>query len=787
MSSQALTVPAVSLATQSESIIGKPLKRKEDSRILQGHSRYVDDIKMKDMLHGAMLRSPYAHASIKSIDLKWSLKMPGVRFIFTAEDLPARASWLPVEELADGTTIPRRVLAKDEVCYVGEPIAFVVADSLYAAEDALDEIRIDYERLETVTDPEQALADQSPKSHLGISSNLVQVETVSTGDVEAAFKNAPIVVRMKLENQRLAPSPLEPRGCIASFDEGTEVMNLWISTQGPFQVRENVSELLNFPENKVKVAAPDVGGGFGAKLSLYSEEILVCLAAMKTMRPVKWIETRSENFSSMTHGRGQIQRVELAATEEGRILGLKVNIIGDAGAYLTDGSSDASFSLKMVPGQYVVPAYKGEARIVLTNKVPHDAYRGASRPEATYLIERTMDQLARQIGVDPAEVRLRNFIEKENFPYISAGDLKYDTGDYAMNLQKALDLADYERWREKQKHMRDSNRLLGIGLASYAEVCSFGPEYPQTAAIYVSEKGRVTVISGTSPHGQGHETPFSQIVAEKLGISVDEIAVIFGDTTLLPWATMTAGSRSAALGGSAVLMCAEKIKKKMAEIASAALGVPEEDLVFSEGRIFSKWQPSDPRNGISFDKIASLAYDPDKLPEGMEPVLYAFSCFVPPSNTFPFGTHVAVVEIDKETGVVKVLTYISVDDCGKVLNSMIVEGQIQGGIAQGLGQALLEEVEYDGEGHLLTSSFLDYQIPMAEDIPFMRNFRTETPTFANKLGIKGVGEAGTIAAPPTLVNAVRDALSQIGSMVEKMPLSPEYVRNLIVQNLSAKD
>ncbi len=456
-----------------------------------------------------------------------------------------------------------------------------------------------------------------------------------------------------------------------------------------------------------------------------------------------------------------------------------MKLIGDSGAYLTSGSSDATFTLRMCPGQYIIPAYKGEAYIVLTNKVPHDAYRGASRPEATYLIERSMDELSRELGVDPAEIRLRNFIPKEDFPFKTAGDLEYDSGDYSMNLKRALELAQYDNWREEKKRAEASGRLLGIGLATYVEICAFGPDFPQTGAVSITQTGKVTIITGNSPHGQGHETPLAQIAAEKLGISVEDVVVVYGDTAMLPWGTFTAGSRSAALGGSAVLMSVEKLKEKMTKIASMVLEVPEEDIYFANGEIVSRSRKTDdPKKKVSFEKIAEMAYQPTKLPKGMESVLFAFSSFAPPNFTYPFGTHIAVVEIDQETGRLKILDYTSVDDCGKVINPMIVEGQIHGGIAQGLGQALLEEVQYDENGQLLSSSFQDYMIPLAEDVPNIHSFRTETPTYANPLGIKGIGEAGTIAATPALANAVRDALSENGVMLEKMPFSLDYLWSL---------
>ena len=756
-------------------VLGKPLKRKEDPRLLTGTSKYVDDLKIPGMLHSAVLRSTYAHASVKKIDISKASGAAGVRLILTANELPKSVvNPLATGETLDGVTIERPVLVGQEAHYMGEPLAFVVADTRYEADDALELISVEYEPLDAVSDPEEALEKQAPKAHSSLKSNLVQVEKVSFGDVDSAFKKASKIVKSEFLNQRLSPAPLETRACIASYTG--DYLTLWISTQGPFQVRSDISDILKIPENKVRVIAPEVGGGFGAKLSLYSEEVLCSIASMRLGQPVKWIETRSENFLSMTQGRGQKQFVEIASNEKGRILGLKVRLIGDAGAYLTEGSSDATFTLKMAPGSYMIPAYYGEAQIALTNKVPHDAYRGASRPEAAYLIERAMDDLARELGMDPTEVRLRNFIPKENFPFKTAGDLEYDTGDYAMNLQKALEMVGYGRWREEQREARKKGRLLGIGVSTYVEICAFGPEFPQTAALTISRSGKVTVISGTSPHGQGHETPLAQIVSENLGIAMEDIQVTYGDTAQLPWGTFTAGSRSAALGGSAVLMCVEKIKEKMAKIAALKLEVPAEEIVFRGGELVSSIDPS---KKVPFQKVAYNAYNPKKLPKGMEPVLFAFSAFAPSTYTFPFGTHIAVVEVERETGKVKILEYTSVDDCGKVLNPLIVEGQIHGGTTQGLGQALLEGVEYDSDGQLLTSTFMDYQIPLASDVPEYHSFRTETPTGANPLGIKGVGEAGTIAATPALSNAVADALSPLDARVTEMPLTPNYIWSLV--------
>jgi aerobic carbon-monoxide dehydrogenase large subunit len=760
----------------TSSVLGRPLKRKEDPRLLKGRSKYVDDLKLPDMLYAAVLRSSYAHALINKIDSGAAMKARGVRLVLTFESIPnGIANALPTEKIQDGTVLARPLLVDKEASYVGEPIAFVVANTRYEAEDALERIDVSYESLPAVVDPEEAVNDSAPKAHSSIKSNVAMIQKEASGDVEAVFRKAPKIVKADYINQRLAPSPIEPRGCLATFDLGTGMLTLWISTQAPFQTRSDISGALGLPESRIRVIAPEVGGGFGAKITPYAEEVLSSIASMTLGAPVKWSETRSENFVAMTHGRGQVQHIEIASNEKGRILGLKVRIIGDAGAYLTEGSADSTFTLKMVPGVYMIPAYEGETRVVLTNKVPHDAYRGASRPEAIYVIERAIDQLARELNLDPAEVRLRNFIPKEDFPFDTITGLKYDSGDYAMNLRKALDLSGYNRWREEQKRARSQGRLIGVGLSTYVEICAFGPSFPQTASLYIDRTGNATVVSGTSPHGQGHETPFAQIVCEKLGISVDNVSVVYGDTSQLPWGTFTAGSRSGALGGSAVLMCAEKIKEKMAKIAAHTLGVPAEDMVFNRGELESG---KDPSKKISFGKVASYAYRPDKLPSGMEPVLYTFSSFVPPNYTFPFGTHIAVVELERETGAVKILEYTSVDDCGKVLNPLVVEGQIQGGLTQGLGQALLEGISYDQSGQLLTTSFMDYQIPLAEDVPVYQTFRTETPTYANPLGIKGVGEAGTIAATPTIANAVADVLASFDARVEDMPLSPQYIRTL---------
>lgn len=760
-------------------LVGQPLKRKEDPRLLMGRSKYVDDLKLPFMLYASVLRSNYAHARIKKIEISRALESEGVKLVYTSQDISKKIkNVLSSMETKDGVEITRPILCSQEATYLGEPLAFIVASSRSEAEDAIELINVEYEVLDTIVDPEVAVKDESPKARVGLESNIALIEKREVGDIDSAFRKAAKIIKLDLVNQRVAPTPLETRACLASFDQSSGVLTLWISTQGPFQARSDISAVLGLPEHKVRVIVPEVGGGFGAKISLYSEEALASLSSIELGQPVKWVETRSENLLTMTHGRGQIQHVEIASSEKGRILGLKVRIIGDAGAYLSEGSSDATFTLRMVPGCYIIPAYFGETLVALTNKVPHDAYRGASRPEAAFIIERGLDELARELGIDPAEIRLRNFVPKEDFPFKTVGDFEYDSGDYSMNLRKALEISGYDRWRDEQRRAREIGRIIGIGLVTYVEICAFGPSFPETAAISVGMSGNVTVISGTSPHGQGHETPLAQIVADKFGISLDEINVVYGDTSQLPWGTFTAGSRSAALGGSAVLMCADKIKDKLARIAANALGVSAEEIEFRKGELISA---KDPSKKLSFSRVAHDAYDPEKIPKGIESVPFAFSSFAPPNYTFPFGTHVAVVEIERETGIVKILEYTAVDDVGKVLNPLIVEGQVQGGLTQGLGQAVLEGVKYNESGQLLTASLLDYQIPLASDVPAYKTFRTETSTDSNPLGIKGVGEAGTIAATPAIANAVADALAPLGIKIKEMPFTPDYLRSLIVK------
>ncbi len=767
---------------ETKGLLGRPIKRKEDRRYLTGSSQFVDDIRLPEMLHAAVSRSPYPRARIMSLNVERAASEPGVRLVLTGKDLLQRKMTMPVTKPnANRRSVPRPVLALDKINYQGEAIAFVVADSRNIAEDSAELIKIDYESLKPITDPSRSLEKDSPRIHDTLESNVVNHYGKSSGEIEKYFKEADRIVRVELVNQRITASPIEPRGIVASYDKGNDHLTIWMGTQCPYEIRNTLADLLGLDEMKVRVIAPDIGGGFGAKFAVYPEDILVCFASMKLGRPVKWIESRSENFATMTHARGQKQIIEAAVKNDGKILGIKVKIVSETGAYPTEEAvAEPEITIDMIPAMYDLKCFQGELFCVLTNKVPLDAYRGAGRPEATYLIERTIHRIANELGLDQTEIRLRNFVAKEKFPFKTLSGFEYDSGDYETNFKKALEFADYNKWRLEQRRLRaDKKRgtLLGIGITSYVEICSFGPDFPETASLLVNQSGKVKLISGTSPHGQGHETPFAQIVADELGIEIDHIVVQYNDTAILPYGTFTAGSRSAALGGTAVLMCARKVKQKMAEIAAHDLGVSPFSLTFENSKIFQ--DENENTKSLLFKDVANIAYQPTKLPKGMEPTLFAYSAYAPSNYTFPFGTHIAIVDVEIETGKVRIIDYLAVDDCGKILNSMIVEGQAHGGILQGAGQALLESVRYDENGQLLTSSFLDYQIPLAEDTLPIRWFRTETPSPVNPLGVKGIGEAGAIACPPTIVNAVEDALLPLGVKLEAMPLTPQYLRALI--------
>jgi carbon-monoxide dehydrogenase large subunit len=759
-------------------LVGARIKRREDPRLVRGLGQYVDDIHLPGMLHVAILRSPHAHARIKGIEADAARRHPGVVAVVTGAEILDQIGPLPVSGGNETLRVPKhRVLALDKVCYVGEGIAAVVAEDRYTARDALDLIRVDYEPLPVVSDPEKALAPGSPVIHSEWPDNVAFRSEQKEGNLTKAFGEADRVVRQRMVHQRLAPIALEGRGVAARYDAAEKELTLWSSTQIPHMLRSHLAQMLKLDEKQVRVIAPEVGGGFGSKLNVYAEEGLLGHLALKLGHPLKWSEGRRENIQATIHGRGQVGEVEAAVKKDGTILGLKYKVIADIGAYhQLFTPAIPPFTGLMLSGCYKIPAISMELTAVFTNKMSTDAYRGAGRPEATFVIERMVNRIAGELGLDPVKVRKKNFPKPSEFPFKTATGLSYDSGNYQLALNKALRLAGYERLRREQKRLRKQGRYLGIGLSTYVEICAMGPrgmwEYGKVA---VEPTGKVTALSGASPHGQGQETSFAQIVADELGVELDDITVIHGDTATVPKGIGTFGSRATAVGGIAVYQAAQQVREKAREIAAHLFEVDADDLVYSDGQFSVKGVP---KKRITIKQIAAEAHRPGRLPKNMEPGLSAESQFEPSNFTFPFGTHICVVEVEPASGRIVIKRYVAVDDCGKVINPLLVDGQIQGGIVQGLGQALYEEVVYDENGQLLTSSLMDYALPRAAELPHLNLARTVTPTPVNPLGIKGIGEAGTIGSTPAVVNAVVDALAPFGVKHIDMPLTAQKIWRL---------
>jgi aerobic carbon-monoxide dehydrogenase large subunit len=764
--------------------VGARIKRREDPSLICGRGQYVDDVKLPHMLHVAILRSPHAHAKIIRIDSDAARRHPGVVAVFTGAELRDRIGTIPTT--ADNPTlrIPKHyVLAADKVCYVGEGVAVVVAEDRYTGRDALDLIDVEYEPLPAIVDPEKALAPGSPVIHAEWPDNLAFRWEQTQGDVEDAFRQADKVVKQKLAHQRLAPNAIETRGVVAHYLPVERELTVWSSTQIPHILKTHLSKMLGLPEDQVRVVAPDVGGGFGGKLNVYAEEALLGYLALNLNRPVKWSEERGENMRSTIHGRGQVGEVQAAVKKDGTLLALRYQVVADIGAYhQLFTPAIPPFTGLMLSGCYKIPAISIQVTAAFTNKMSTDAYRGAGRPEATYVIERLMDRVAQELKIDPVKVRRKNFPQPNEFPFKTATGLAYDSGNYQLALNKALKLAGYERLRREQKRLGSRGRYLGIGLSTYVEICAMGPGFWEYGKVEVERTGKVKVLSGASPHGQGQQTSFAQIVADQLGVAMDDITVIHGDTAVVPKGIGTFGSRATAVGGIAVYQAAEKVKEKARELASYLLEVDADDLVFADGRISVKGVP---RRALTIQQIAQQARMANNLPQGFQPSLSAEVTFEPSNFTFPFGTHICVVEVDTQTGSVEIKKYVAVDDCGKVINPLLVDGQLQGGIVQGLGQALYEEMVYDENGQLLTGNLMAYALPRAADLPRLTLARTETPTPVNPLGIKGIGEAGTIGSTPAVVNAVVDALAPLGVTHIDMPLTPQKIWRLCQEKRKA--
>jgi len=762
-------------------MLGLPIKRGEDPRLVSGSGAYLEDLSLAGVVHLVFGRSPHAHARINSIDVSVARTMPGILAVLTGADTDAI---LPVDLPKDWPSFdaedhppPNKILARDKARFVGEPVVAVVATSRAEAQDAIDAIEIDYEPLPAVPDAEAALQPGAPLLYEEFGTNLAHRMVKTGGNLEEAFNRSDVrIIKGRFDNPRVLPVPMETRGAAASFDAGTGELTFWASTQFPHSFRGLVANILDLPETNVRVIAPDVGGGFGAKIEFTAEDALTGLFAMRLRRPVRWVEERRENFLNMVHGRGQTDYVEAAVTSAGEIVGLKVHAIADMGGrYNLNTPGIATLTPLVLPGPYRTPNVEFTLDSVYTSKTPVGAYRGAGRPEATYLIERIIDVVADELKLDPVDVRRKNFLRPDEFPYTTPMGTSYDTGDYGPALDRVLAMAGYADLRSKQAAARTdpTKPLIGIGISGYLEICAFGPW--ESATVRVEKSGKVTLLAGTSPHGQGHMTPFRQIVADQLGVPLEDIRVLFNDTGRVPTGVGTFGSRSAAVGGSAVLGASERVREKVIRLAAEALEAAPDDVEISAGRIGVRGVPD---RSTTLGALAARAYN-GQVPEGDEPGLEANRFFKPEGETFPFGMHLAVVEIDRETGKVKLIRYLAVDDCGRVLNPMMVDGQRHGGIAQGVGQALFEEVLYDETGQPTTSTLGDYALPRAADFPEFELDRTVTPTPRNPLGAKGIGEAGTIGSTPAIVNAVVDALSHLGVNHVDMPTTPEKVWRII--------
>jgi len=776
------------MAVTEERLFGKAIKRREDPRFITGRGQYVDDVKLPGMTYAAFVRSPHPHARIKKVDAAAAKKLPGVLAVYTGVEM--QVGGLPCGWMLPDIRVPvRPVLAQGKVRYVGEPVAIVVAETPFAAKDGAEAVRVQYEALPGVADGKKAHAPGAPQLFDEIATNQCFHWTI--GDkaaADAAFASAATVVSQPLVNQRLIPNAIEPRACVASFAPATGDLTLWVTSQNPHVHRLLMAAfVLAIPETKMRVISPDVGGGFGSKIFVYNEEVAVSWAAKTLGRPVKWTAERRESFLNDAHGRDHVTEAEMAFDREGKITGLRVKTHANLGAYLSTFAPLIPSYLygPLLSGVYKIPAIFCEVWGMLTNTAPVDAYRGAGRPEATYLLERIVDRAARQLRLDPAELRRRNFIPPftDGTPYQTPVAFAYDSGDYEPALRRALELAGYEQARREQAAGRQKGRHLGIGLSTYIEACGPAPSAVagslgagaglwESGQVRVHPAGSVTVYTGSHSHGQGHETTFAQVVADQLGIPMEQVEIVHGDTAQIPFGMGTYGSRSACVGGSAIVRCLDKIKEKGRRIAAHLLEASEQDLDFKDGAWSVRGSPDRKK---AWGEVALMAYLAHNIPQGMEPGLEATSFYDPVNFTFPFGAHVAIVEVDVETGAVKLLKYVAVDDVGRVINPMIVDGMVHGGIAQGVGQALWEHGVYADDGQLLSATMLDYAMPKADGLPSYTTDRTVTPSPINPLGVKGAGETGTIASTPAVANAVIDALAPFGVAHLDLPLTPQKI------------
>jgi carbon-monoxide dehydrogenase large subunit len=771
-------------------VVGTRMRRREDPALLTGEARFVADLSVPGALHVAVVRSPVAHARIASIDLSAATSKPGVVATFTGADLVSEwagampCAWAVTTDMKSPTHYP---VAVEKVCYSGDAVAVIVARSEYEAHDAADAVVVEYDPLPAVLDLEDAASDSVViHEDLGTNRSYTWELRPDPAAVEKAFAEATHTVHARFVQQRLIPSPMEPRGVLVVPQPFGGDFTIYSATQIPHILKVMLALTVGVPETSLRVIAPAVGGGFGCKLNVYAEEVLALALARRLRQPVRWVEERTEHAQATIQGRGQIQDIEIAADSDAKVTAVRVRLIGDMGAYLqlvTPGIP--LLGAFLYAGVYDVGVYDFSCTSVFTNKTPTDAYRGAGRPEATYAIERAMDLLATKTGIDPAEVRRRNFIPPDKFPYNSSSGLVYDSGEYQRAMDRCLSIAGYEALRAEQARRREAGdkRQIGLGVSSYFEMCGLAPSRVlaslnysaggwEAATVRVLPTAKVQVVTGTSPHGQGHETSWAMIVADELGVSPQDVDVLHSDTAIAPYGMDTYGSRSLAVGGTAIYLATQRVIDKARRIAAHQLEAADEDVEFSAGTFAVRGSPD---RTMPLAAVAFEAFTAHNLPEGLEPNLEASSHFDPTNFTFPFGTHLAVVEVDTETGGITLERYVAVDDCGNQINPLIVEGQIHGGIVQGVAQALWEEAVYDHEGNLVTSTLVDYLVPSAAEVPSFETDMTVTPSPTNPMGVKGIGEAGTIGAAPAVINAIVDALSPLGVTDIAMPASPQRV------------
>jgi carbon-monoxide dehydrogenase large subunit len=779
-------------------LLGASIKRREDPRFITGKGNFTDDLKLPGMTYAAFVRSPHAHAKVAGIDTSKAKSSPGVVAVFTGKDMTGVNSLPCGWDLNKGKNIPGVVhdlvivphmpLTSDVTRHVGDPVAVVIAESQDAANDAAELVAVQWQPLPSVTATDRATQTGSAQLHASAPGNVAFKWELGGGDVDAAFKSADVVVKKRIVNQRLVANAMEPRACVARYEDSTGDLTLWVTSQNPHVHRLLMCAfVLGIPEHKVRVIAPDVGGGFGSKIFLYNEEVVCSWATKQVKRPVRWTATRREAYLTDAHGRDHVTDAAMAMSKDGKILGLHVKTTANLGAYLSTFAPAVPTFLygTLLNGVYAIGAIKVEVTGVFTNTTAVDAYRGAGRPEACYVVERMVDAAAAALKMDPAEVRRKNFIPKFSGAFQTLVAVAYDSGDYGKAFDRLLQMFDYKKFRAEQAEARKQGRYLGLGFSTYIEACSIAPSkvvgaLGAGAGLYESGKvrvhptGMVTVFTGSHSHGQGHETTFAQLVADDLQIPMDQVEVVHGDTGAIPFGMGTYGSRSASVGGTALRMSVNKIKEKGKKIAAHLLEASAGDIEYTGGQFQVRGAPG---KAVPFGAVALTAYVPHNFPEGLEPGLEETSFYDPSNFCFPFGAHACVVEIDPDTGQVKIVRYVAVDDVGNVINPMIVDGMVHGGVAQGAAQALWEGAVYDDQsGQLVTGSMMDYALPKADMLPMYETDRTETPTPVNPLGIKGAGETGTIAATPAVVNAVVDALSALGvDHIETMPLTPERV------------